>query len=89
LNLGEHPGKSRQKTRQWGGEKFSLHCFFGSSKVAKLTLRPFFSAALAMLFFWPLGIATSQAWEMRVCADPNATPFSDADQPGFENRIAA
>jgi ABC-type amino acid transport substrate-binding protein len=59
------------------------------SKVTKLILRPFFFAVLAPLFLWAPGIAASQAWEMRVCADPNATPFSDIDRPGFENRIAA
>lgn len=57
--------------------------------MTKLTLRPFFFAVLAPLFLWAPGIATSQAWEMRVCADPSATPFSNIDRPGFENRIAA
>jgi mxaJ protein len=32
--------------------------------------------------------ATAQAWDMRVCADPNNMPFSRKDQAGFENKIA-
>src|SRR5690606_30483587 len=28
-------------------------------------------------------------WEMRVCADPAALPFSNAAEEGFENRIAS
>jgi mxaJ protein len=27
-------------------------------------------------------------WEMRICAPPQSLPFSDMNQPGFENRIA-
>ncbi len=37
----------------------------------------------------PIVIGSSaQAWEMRVCADPNAPPFSTENEDGFENRIA-
>lgn len=33
--------------------------------------------------------ASALSWEMRVCADPNAMPFSRSDAAGFENEIAA
>jgi mxaJ protein len=33
--------------------------------------------------------ANAQTRELRVCADPNNMPFSNRDQSGFENRIAA
>jgi len=33
-------------------------------------------------------LSTALAWEMIVCADPNAMPMSHRDQTGFENRIA-
>src|SRR5690606_10259595 len=26
-------------------------------------------------------------WELRACAPPQSLPFSDMDQPGFENRV--
>lgn len=49
---------------------------------------------LAFLFvFLATGAAAAQSadagWELRFCADPNAWPFSSADEPGFENGIAA
>ncbi len=31
---------------------------------------------------------SAQAWELRVCADPNSLPFSHREESGFENRIA-
>lgn len=36
-------------------------------------------------------VAQNQAtgWEMRVCADPNNLPYSNRQEQGFENRIAA
>ena len=48
---------------------------------------------VALLTFSP-GQASAQAanraldWELIVCADPSASPFSNRDQGGFENRIA-
>ena len=33
--------------------------------------------------------ADREPWEMRVCADPAALPFSNAAEEGFENRIAS
>lgn len=59
-------------------------------------LRPKLSAqrtvrALTLAGIAALGAATAapaQAWELRVCADPNALPFSHRDESGFENRIA-
>lgn len=36
-----------------------------------------------------LGVTAAQAGELRVCADPDNLPFSDARGEGFENRIVA
>ncbi len=49
------------------------------------------AAALALfaLVLVPLASAQRPSWEMRVCADPDALPFSHRDGTGFENRIAA
>ncbi|HEY1299760.1 MAG TPA: substrate-binding domain-containing protein [Stellaceae bacterium] len=44
-------------------------------------------AALAVALL--LGIATAQARELRVCADPNNLPFSNDKGEGFENKIVA
>lgn len=33
--------------------------------------------------------ADTEPWELRVCADPAALPFSNASEEGFENRIAS
>lgn len=41
-------------------------------------------AALLLL----TGFQLPQQWELRVCADPNALPFSHRSGAGFENRIA-
>jgi quinoprotein dehydrogenase-associated probable ABC transporter substrate-binding protein len=35
-----------------------------------------------------VGDVQSQEWEVVVCADPDARPFSHNDETGFENRIA-
>jgi mxaJ protein len=43
------------------------------------------TAALLLLF----ACAAPQARELRVCADPNNLPFSNATGEGFENRIVA
>ncbi len=44
----------------------------------------FLSVVLSLLILWP---APAQARELKVCADPNNLPFSNARQEGFENRI--
>lgn len=52
---------------------------------------PLFLAALAALTLVNPGALAQPAegrWELRVCAPPQALPFSDMDQPGYENRIA-
>jgi len=36
-----------------------------------------------------LGTASAEARELRVCADPNNLPFSNASGEGFENRVVA
>jgi quinoprotein dehydrogenase-associated probable ABC transporter substrate-binding protein len=48
-------------------------------------------ALLATAFGPAAGPATAQTtdWDLAVCADPNALPFSHQDETGFENRIAA
>jgi len=47
------------------------------------------ATAIAAAALAPMVASTSaQAWELRVCADPNALPFSHRDETGFENRIA-
>ncbi len=46
-------------------------------------------AATAALLLGAVGAAApAQAWEMRVCADPNYMPFSNRDLSGYENKIA-
>ncbi len=45
-------------------------------------------AALAVLFFHTHPAASSPERQLRVCADPNNLPFSNAQQEGFENKIA-
>lgn len=46
-------------------------------------------AATAALCSSAAGSATpAQAWEMRVCADPDNMPFSRRDLGGYENKIA-
>ncbi len=52
--------------------------------MSSLFLRPGLFAAAALLAL-PLA---AQARELRVCADPNNLPFSDAKGEGFENKIA-
>src|SRR3954469_15007769 len=42
-------------------------------------------AAAALLQFSASG---AQAWDFRVCADPDNLPFSMRDGSGFENKIA-
>lgn len=44
-------------------------------------------ATLALLLLWQMGFA--QSWELRVCAEPDALPFSNKAGAGFENQIAA
>jgi len=45
--------------------------------------------AMAALVMGAAGSAApAQAWEMRVCADPDNMPFSRRDAGGFENKIA-
>ncbi|HYE89589.1 MAG TPA: substrate-binding domain-containing protein [Terriglobales bacterium] len=47
------------------------------------------AGALAVLVLALAGPASAQApGELRVCADPNNLPFSNAREEGFENRIA-
>jgi mxaJ protein len=46
-----------------------------------------FGAGLLLLIYG-VGVR-AQPRELRVCADPDNTPFSSRDQTGFENRIAA
>lgn len=50
-------------------------------------------AALVALIATALGAValaqeTADRWELRACAPPQSLPFSDMDEPGFENRIA-
>lgn len=45
--------------------------------------------ARAILLVSLLGIASAQARELRVCADPNNLPFSNSRGEGFENKIVA
>jgi mxaJ protein len=55
------------------------------------------AAALSAVFAWlaaaapgsPLAAGTPAPGPLRVCADPNNLPFSNARGEGFENRIAA
>ena len=50
-----------------------------------------FLALLVPLLVAGPALADTEAagnWELRVCADPQGLPFSDRDNPGFENRIA-
>lgn len=53
-------------------------------------LRRLAGTVLALAAMAPLGLAqgADDRWEMRVCAPPQSLPFSDMDEPGFENRIA-
>jgi mxaJ protein len=44
--------------------------------------------ALAALLVISPGCAVAQSNLLRVCADPNNLPFSDASEDGFENRLA-
>jgi len=46
--------------------------------------------ALLAAALFPLAAAQEGdgRWELRVCAPPQSLPFSDMDEPGFENRIA-
>jgi len=45
---------------------------------------------LFWLFLWGLGwTGWAQAWELRVCADPEALPYSNRTLEGFDNKIAA
>ncbi len=46
------------------------------------------NSALIALVLWLLALPAG-ARELRVCADPNNLPFSNAREEGFENRIAA
>ena len=50
------------------------------------------SACTAMVVVLAISATTTaaegRAWEFVVCADPNASPFSNRDETGFENRIA-
>ena len=45
-------------------------------------------AAVAVLFFAAYPAVSQPERQLRVCADPNNLPFSNAQQEGFENRIA-
>lgn len=49
--------------------------------------RDAFSSVLACVFAM-LALASADARELRVCADPQNLPYSDVDENGFENRIA-
>jgi mxaJ protein len=49
------------------------------------TTRVFVAALLFLLTF----ASTSRAAELKVCADPDALPFSNRNQQGFENKLAA
>ena len=52
------------------------------SRCRDAALRAFFCAALTLF------AAGAGARELRVCADPDNLPYSDAQERGFENRIA-
>jgi mxaJ protein len=52
-----------------------------------MTVGRWLVAALALSLFG--GTVPAVAAELRICADPNNMPFSDARQEGFENKIAA
>ncbi|HEY0440977.1 MAG TPA: substrate-binding domain-containing protein [Xanthobacteraceae bacterium] len=45
------------------------------------------SSALALACLWALSLGAADARELRVCADPNNLPFSNAALEGFENEI--
>jgi mxaJ protein len=46
------------------------------------------SSALALACLWALSVGgAAEARELRVCADPNNLPFSNAAREGFENEI--
>jgi quinoprotein dehydrogenase-associated probable ABC transporter substrate-binding protein len=45
-------------------------------------------AAAAAILGTGAGLGPAQAWELKVCADPNNLPHSRLDMTGFENRIA-
>jgi mxaJ protein len=49
--------------------------------VATLTLATFISTGL------PLAVQSVQAWELRVCADPDRMPQTNRDGEGYENKI--
>ena len=44
--------------------------------------------ASLLAFLLTPGVSQAQDWELIVCADPNAPPFSQRDETGFENQIA-
>ncbi|MCK1653452.1 substrate-binding domain-containing protein [Bradyrhizobium sp. 149] len=47
------------------------------------------SIALVILIGLATTAATASDGELRVCADPNNMPFSNSDEAGFENKLAA
>lgn len=58
--------------------------------VARLP-RPAGPSCLALAISLLLGAALparAQAWELRVCAEPNSLPYSDRQAQGFDNEIA-
>jgi mxaJ protein len=47
----------------------------------------FLRISLALGALWGVSLA-AEARDLRVCADPNNLPYSDAKGAGFENKIA-
>jgi mxaJ protein len=50
---------------------------------------PFVRTSIAVIALTAAGTASPAEWELRVCADPDNLPFSNAAGEGFDNHIAA
>lgn len=55
------------------------------SRCARRHVAVLAAGLLLMVAGWGLG---QGEWEMRVCADPAAYPFSSSERPGIDNRVA-
>ena len=60
----------------------------GAVATAAFVLATFAIAAFALGHRTDEGESAVTSWELRVCADPDALPFSSREETGFENRIA-
>jgi mxaJ protein len=59
-----------------------------SGRVAwPVTLRACVAVVAAALSSIAIAQREQDLWELRACAPPQSLPFSDMDQPGFENRV--